>query len=50
MIANSFKCCGISNALDSTEDEAVWDKEEAGEEEADDELENEFDADSEEED
>ena len=32
-----------SNALDSTEDKAVWDEEEAGEEEADDELENEFD-------
>lgn len=50
LIANSFKCCGISNALDGTEDEAVWDEEEAGEEEADDELENEFDTDSEEED
>ena len=43
---NSFLCCGISNALDGTEDEAVWD-EEAGEEEADDEMENEFDMDSE---
>jgi len=42
LIVNSFKCCGISNALDGTEDEAVWDEEEAGEEEADDELENEF--------
>jgi len=40
---NSFKCCGISNALDGTEDKAVW-------EEADDELENMFDTDSEEED
>ena len=31
-------------------DKAVWDEEEAGEEEADDELKNEFDTDSEEED
>ena len=40
----NIKCSG------GTEDEAVWDEEEAGDEEADDELENEFDTDSEEED
>ena len=41
---------GISNALDGTEDEAVWEEEGAGTDEADDELENEFDTDSEQED
>ena len=46
LVANSFKSCGISNALDSTEDEAVWEEEGAGADEADDE----FDTDSEQED
>ena len=41
---------GISNALDGTEDEAVWEEEGAGADEADDELEKEFDTDSEQED
>ena len=41
---------GISNALDGTEDEAVWEEEGAGADEADDKLENEFDTDSEQED
>ena len=41
---------GISNALDGTEDEAVWEEEGAGADEADDELENEFDTDGEQED
>ena len=41
---------GISNALDGTEDEAVWEEEGAGADEADEELENEFDTDSEQED
>ena len=41
---------GISNALDGTEDEAVWEEEGAGADEADDELENELDTDSEQED
>ena len=50
LVANSFKSCGISNAMDSTEDEAVWEEEGAGADEADDELENEFDTDSEQED
>lgn len=34
------KSYGISNALDSTKDNAVWDEEEAGGEEVDDQLEN----------
>ena len=46
LVTNSFKSCGISNDLDSTEDEAVWEKEGAGADEADDE----FDTDSEQED
>ena len=46
LVTNSFKSCGISNALDSTEDEAVWEEEGAGADEADDE----FDTDSEQED
>ena len=50
LVANAFKSCGISNALDGTEDEAVWEEEGAGSDEADDELENEFDTDSEQED
>ena len=49
LVHDSFKSCGISNALDSTNDEAVW-KEGAGADEADDELENKFDTDSEQED
>ena len=50
LVANSFKSFGISNTLDGTEDEAVWEEEGAGADEADDELENEFDTDSEQED
>ena len=50
LVPNSFKSCGISNALDGTEDEAVWEEEGVGTDEADDELENEFDTDSEQED
>ena len=50
LVANAFKSCGISNALDGTEDEAVWEEEGAGADEVDDELENEFDTDSEQED
>ena len=26
LISRSFKSCGINNALDGTEDDAVWDK------------------------
>ena len=36
LVANSFKSCGISNAMDGTEDEAVWEEEGAGADEADD--------------
>ena len=50
LVANSFKSRGISNALDGTENEAVWEEEGAGADEADYELENEFDTDSEQED
>ena len=50
LVANAFKSCGISNALDGTEDEAVWEEEGAGADEPEDDLENEFDTDSEQED
>ena len=40
--------CGISNALDGTEDDAVWDDEE--EEDTEDRIDNEFETDSEAED
>ena len=46
LVANSFKSCGISNAMDGTEDDTVWEEERAGADEADDE----FDTDSEKED
>ena len=36
LVANSFKSCGISNAMNGTEDEAVWEEEGAGADEADD--------------
>ena len=52
LVIRSFKSCGISNALDGTEDEAVYEEEsESGDVlDADDELDNEFDTDSESED
>ena len=49
----SFESCGISNALDGTEDDAVYEEETEGGETVDadeDELENEFNTDSETED
>lgn len=46
LVATSFKSCGISNAVDGNEDEAVW-EEETGEAEGDEGLENEFETDSE---
>ena len=49
LVANAFKSCGISDALDGTEVEDVWEEEEAGADEADDEFENDFDTDSEQE-
>ena len=52
LVIRSFKSCGISNALDGTEDEAVYKEEsESGDVlDADDELDNKVDADSESED
>lgn len=46
LIAKSFKSCGSGNALDGTEDEAVWDDEGEGTEDAEDAIENEFEMDS----
>ena len=46
MVRRSFKTCGISNALDGTEDDAVY-KEETPEIEEED-MEEEFDTDSDE--
>ena len=48
MIRNSFNTCGISNAMDGTEDDAVF-TEESLEIEDNDMEENEFETDSEEE-
>jgi len=50
LVVNAFKSCGILNALDGTEDEAVWEEEGARADEADNELKNEFDTESEQED
>ena len=50
MITRSFKSCGINNALDGTEDDAVWDDEEEETEDADEPIDNEFETDSEAED
>ena len=52
LIIRSFKSCSIANALDGTEDDAVYKEEsESGDVlDADDELDNEFDTDSESED
>ena len=50
MVVKSFKSCGISNALEGTEDDAVYEEETEGGEAVDvdeDELENEFDTHSE---
>ena len=48
MVRNSFKTCGISNAMDRTEDDAVF-TEESPEIDDDDIEENEFETDSEDE-
>ena len=52
LVIRSFKSCGISNALDGTEDDAVYEEESESRDVlyADDELDNEFDTDSESED
>ena len=44
LIVRSFKSCGINNALDGTEDDAVWDDEE---EDAEEPVDNKFETDSE---
>ena len=49
MITRSFKSCGINNALDGTEDDAVWDDQEEAEE-PEEQIDNEFETDSEAED
>ena len=46
----SVKSCGINNALDGTEDDAVWDDEEEEAEDAQEPIDNEFETDSEDED
>ena len=49
LVIRSFKSCGISNALDGTEDDAVNEEESESEDvlDVDDKLDNEFDTDSE---
>ena len=47
MIVRSFKSCGINNALDGTEDGAVWDDEEEDAEYAEEPVDNKFETDSE---
>ena len=47
LIVRSFKSCGINNALDGTEDDAVWDDEEEDAEDAEQPVDNEFETDSE---
>ena len=46
LITRSFKSCGINNALDGTEDDAVWDDEEEEADDADKLVDNEFNTDS----
>jgi len=50
LITRLFKSCGINNALDGTEDDAVWDEEEEEAEDAEELIDNEFETDSEAED
>ena len=42
----SFKSCGVSNALDGTEDDVVWDDEEEEAEDAEEPIDNEFETDN----
>ena len=46
LITRSFKSYGINNALDGTEDDAVWDDEEEEAEDAEEPIDNEFETDS----
>ena len=52
MVSRSFKICGISNALDGIEDDAIYEEEmpeiDGEEEEEEEEMEKEFDTDSDE--
>ena len=45
-----IQSCGINNALDGTEDDAIWDEEEKEAEDAEEPIDNEFETDSEAED
>ena len=47
LITRLFMSCGISNALDGTEDDAVWDDEEEEAEDTEERIDNEFETDSE---
>jgi len=46
LITRSFKSCGINNAIDGTEDDAVWDEEEEEAEDAEEPIDSEFETDS----
>ena len=50
LISRSFKSSGINNALNGTEDDAVWNDEEEEPEDAEEPIDNEFETDSEAED
>ena len=50
LITRSFKSCGISSAVDGTEDDAVWDDEEEEAEDTEERIDKEFETDSEAED
>ncbi|CAH3122811.1 unnamed protein product [Pocillopora meandrina] len=47
LIEKSFKSCGIANALDGSEDDAVWKEENEETEDAEEIIDNEFQTDSE---
>ena len=47
LITKSFKSCGITNALDGTEDEAVWEEEREEAEDPEDDAIDEFETESE---
>ena len=47
LITKSFKSCGITNALDGTEDDAVWEEEQEEAEDPEDAIDNEFETESE---
>ncbi|RMX44387.1 hypothetical protein pdam_00011194 [Pocillopora damicornis] len=47
LIEKSFKSCGIANALDGSEDDAVWEEENEETEDAEEIIDNEFETDSE---